>query len=93
MTKSDEVLQILRNLAKDNGKIISLEQIHKVLIKEGVFQSKKSVANCLRRLEMVRKIKPINFGVSVELLEQEKSENIEPIQNSFNGWKAKWFNG
>lgn len=93
MTKSDEVLQILRNLAKKNGNVISLNQIHKILIKEGVFQSKKSVANCLRKLELVRKIKPINFGVSVELLEQEQNENIECAQNPFNGWKAKWFNG
>lgn len=93
MTKSDEVLQILRNLARKNGNVIPLDQIHKILIKEGVFQSKKSVANCLRRLELVRKIKPINFGVSVELLEQEQSKNIEYAHSLFNVWKAKWFNG
>jgi len=80
MGKSDEVLEILRSMARTNGKVLSISQIHRTLIKEGVLSSQKAVAGVLRSLEMVRKIRTVDFGVSVELLDNfsEKEKPFEP---------------
>ncbi len=74
MAKSDEVLQILRNMARQNGKVLSLSQIHRTLIKEGILSSQNAVASVLRSLESIRKIRTVNFGVSVELLDNVTDE-------------------
>lgn len=86
MAKIDEVLRILHSLRKDNGKVISLSAVYKIIIREGIYNSYKAISDSLKRLESIGKIKLVNFGNNIELLDEELSERmnakIEFVQSS-----------
>jgi Fe2+ or Zn2+ uptake regulation protein len=68
MSKDDEILEVLKELAKSKGKMISLLLIYNTVVKKGVYTSKSSIHSALKRLEIRGKIKATNLG-SIELLE------------------------
>lgn len=82
MDKLDEALETLIELGKRHGRILSLSLIFKTFLQNGLYSSKEAIAKCLRALQRKRKIKPINFGVDIELLENIDVEQKEPIQSS-----------
>ena len=75
----DDVLEILRGLKKRHGGPLPLNVVFKTLIEEHVCDSSKSVSDCLRKLQSIGKIKPVNAGVNIELLEEV---NVNYVQSS-----------
>ncbi len=77
MAKNEEVLATLKQLTRKHGKVLSLNVIHKTLIRDGILSSQRAVANVLKKLENVRKIRSVSFGVSVEVLENVEEPIVE----------------
>jgi hypothetical protein len=75
----DDVLEILRRLKKRHGSPLPLNVVFRALIEEHVCDSSKSVSDCLRKLQSIGKIKPVNAGVNIELLEDV---NVNYVQSS-----------
>ncbi len=73
----DEVLEILRKLKKKHGSPHPLNAVFKALIEERICDSSKSVSECLRKLQNIGKIRPVNAGVNIELLEDVKVNYIQ----------------
>ena len=88
MDNLESTMETLRQLGKKHGRVLSLTLVFKSLLHTRLYRSKESIANCLRALKKVHKIKSINFGIDIELL-----ENIEPnseyVQSSLNGYGIK----
>jgi|GEM_PF-3458988 len=73
----EEVLQILRKMKKKYKGPLPLNEVFKCLIKERVCDSNKSVLDCLRKLQSIGKIKSVNAGVNIELLEDVKANYVQ----------------
>ena len=74
MNKLEEVLNVLRKMKKKNDGPLPLRNIFKLLMEDHVCDSSKSVADCLKLLRKMGKIKIVNTGIDVELLENVKAE-------------------
>ena len=88
MDNLESTMETLRQLRKKHGRVLSLTLVFKCLLKTRLYRSKETIANCLRALQKAHKIKPINFGVDIELLESVK-QNSEYVQSSLNGYGIK----
>jgi len=83
MEYMEEVLEILRGLKKKHKGPLPLNAVFKVLIEEHICDSAKSVSECLRKLQSVGKIRPVNVGVDIELLEDVKTEYVQSSLTPF----------
>jgi len=86
MDRSDEVLEVLKRLKKKHGRVLSLNTIFRELLKERIYESKRAIADCLRKLQAAKKIRPVKFGVNIEILEDSP---VEYIQSSLAVLKKK----
>ncbi len=77
MGQIDDVLGVLRDMKKRNDGPLSLQKIFKSLIDEGICDSSKSVSECLKKLSISGKIKTLNAGVNIELLEEVKVNYVQ----------------
>ena len=57
MSKDDEVLETIKELAKSKGNKLLLTSIYRSVIQKGTYTSDKHIRNALKRLEMRGKIK------------------------------------
>lgn len=87
MERLEEALDVLRSLKKKHGSVLSLSVVFDALIKERIYESNQAISNCLRKLQSKNKIRPLNFGVNIELLEDDVQ--IEYVQSSLDGG-FKW---
>jgi hypothetical protein len=85
----ESTMDALRGLARKHGRVLSLSLVFKTLFKSGIYRSREALADCLRALQRERKIKSINFGIDIELLESMDSHPIEYTQSSLNGYGIK----
>lgn len=83
MERLEEVLDVLRSLRKKHGRVLSLNVVFDALTKMNIYESRKAISDCLRRLQSANKIRPVNFGVNIELLEDDKP--VEYVQSSLGG--------
>ena len=74
MEQIEEVLQVLRKMKRKRGDPLPLAIIFRSLIEDRICDSKKSVSECLKRLQISGKIRTVNSGVNIELLEDVKPE-------------------
>jgi hypothetical protein len=73
----EEVLSVLRKLKRKHDGPLPLNDVFKTLIEERICDSTKSVSDCLRRLQHDGKIKPMNAGINIELLEDVKVNYVQ----------------
>lgn len=83
MERLEETLDVLRSLRKKHGRVLSLNVVFDALIKERIYESKQAISICLRKLQSAKKIRPVNFGVNIELLEDGKP--LDYVQSSLDG--------
>ena len=57
MSKDDEVLQIIRELAKGKGNKLSVPSVYRAVVQKGIYTSEKHIKYALKRLEIRGKIK------------------------------------
>jgi len=57
MSKDDEVLETIKELAKSKGNRIPMPAIYRSVVQKGTYTSDKHIRNALKRLEMRGKIK------------------------------------
>jgi len=69
MSKDEEILEVIKELAKNKGKIISLGLIYRNVMAKGIYTFKPNIKNALKRLETRREIKATGMD-SIELLEE-----------------------
>jgi hypothetical protein len=69
MSKDEEILEVIKELAKNRGKIISLSLIYRNVMAKGIYTFKANIKNALKRLETRREIKATGMD-SIELLEE-----------------------
>jgi hypothetical protein len=89
MDNIESTMESLRGLARKHGKVLSLSLVFKTLFKSGIYRSREALADCLRALQKEKKIKSINFGIDIELLESMDSHPIEYTQSSLSGYGIK----
>lgn len=87
MASNEDILKVLKSLARMKGRILPLSLVYKVLVKEGLYNSAENISKALRRLEIAGKIKQATFGLSIELLdidteEKEPQHRIEYVQST-----------
>jgi len=87
MAGNEEVLQRLRSLARIKGRVLPLNLVYRTLIKEGLYSSTANISKALKRLEISGKIKPVAFGMSIELLDVDRDEvqtqsKVEYVQST-----------
>jgi len=83
MEQIEEVLEVLRNLKRRHGNPLSLGIIFRSLIARRICDSNKSVSDCLRELRSVGKIRTVNSGVGIDLLEDVKPEYVQSSLSPF----------
>lgn len=74
MEQIEEVLQVLRKMKRRRGDPLPLAIIFRSLIEDRICDSKKSVSDCLKMLQISGKIRTVSSGVNIELLEDVKPE-------------------
>lgn len=79
----EEVLLVLRKLKRRHDGPLPLNIVFKTLIEERICDSTKSVSDCLRRLQHDGKIRPVNSGVNIELLEDVKVNYVQSSLTPF----------
>ena len=67
MDKDQEIIEVIRELAKTKGKIISVTTVYKNITAKGIYTSNTGVKNALRRLETRGIIKATTMD-KIELL-------------------------
>lgn len=79
----EEVLVILRRLKRKHNGPLPLNAVFKTLMEERICDSSKSVSECLRKLQSSGKIRPVNAGVNIELLEDVKVNYVQSSLTPF----------
>lgn len=74
MEQIEEVLQVLRKMKRRRGDPLPLAIIFRSLIENRICDSKRSVSECLKSLQISGKIRTVTSGVNIELLEDVKPE-------------------
>jgi len=74
MDQVEEVLNVLRKMKRKSLGPLPLRNIFKSLMDERICDSNKSVSDCLKTLKKMGKIRVVNTGVDIELLENVKVE-------------------
>lgn len=67
MGKDNEILEVIRELAKTEGSRISLPLLYRNVVKKGIYTSNRAIQNSLKRLEICGKIKAVKLN-SIELI-------------------------
>ncbi len=57
MSRDSRVLEVIKELAKDKGRRLTLPVIYQSVINAGVYVSRKAIQDSLKRLEGLGKIK------------------------------------
>jgi len=78
----ESALDILRRLGKKHGRVLPLSLVFKTFLNEKIYSSAEAIVNCLRALQKDNKIKPINFGIDIELLESTELKEEDYVQSS-----------
>jgi len=73
----ENVLNVLRKMKKKSNGPLPLRAIFKSLIDERICDSSKTVSECLRSLNKMGKIRTLNTGVDIELLEEIKAKYVQ----------------
>jgi len=73
----EEVLSVLRRMKKRENGPLPLRTIFRSLIDERICDSSKTVSECLRTLNKMGKIRTLNTGVDIELLEEIKAKYVQ----------------
>lgn len=68
MSKDNEILEVIRELAKAQGNKISLPLLYRSVVKKGIYTSNKAIQGMLKKLEICGKIKTNELN-SIELVE------------------------
>lgn len=79
----EEVLEILRKMKKKHDGPLPLNAVFKTLIDSRICDSSKSVSDCLRKLQSIGKIRSVNSGVNIELLEEVKVSYVQASLTPF----------
>lgn len=77
MDQIEEVLQVLRKLKRKYNGPLPLREIFRSLMDDSVCDSNISISECLKRLRVEGKIRTVNSGVDIELLEEVKIEYVQ----------------
>jgi hypothetical protein len=77
VVEAEEVLDVLRGMKKKNNGPLQLKDVFKSVIGKGICDSSKSVSDCLRQLQRTGKIRTLNRGVNIELLEEVRAEYVQ----------------
>ena len=88
MASNEEILEVLKPLVRIKGRVLPLSLVYRTLIKEGLYSSAKRIAKALKRLEISGKIKPVAFGMSIELMDADievttAKHAVEYVQSTF----------
>ena len=67
MNRDEEILEVIRELAKAKGKTMSLTSVYRNVVAEGIYTNNFSIRNALKRLETRGKIKATGMD-KIELL-------------------------
>ncbi len=86
MEELEGALGALRQLGRKHGKILSLSLVFKTLTQKRIYDSRDAIVECLRNLQNENKIRPINFGIDIELLEDVESIALAHVQSSLDGF-------
>jgi len=74
---AEEVLDVLRGMKKKNNGPLQLKDVFKRVLGKGICDSSKSVSDCLRQLQRDGKVRTLNRGVDIELLEEVRAEYVQ----------------
>jgi hypothetical protein len=74
---TEEVLDVLRGMKKKNNGPLQLKDVFKRVLGKGICDSSKSVSDCLRQLQRDGKVRTLNRGVDIELLEEVRAEYVQ----------------
>ena len=88
MDDISEALDSLRHLGKKHGNILSLSLVFKTFLQDRLYNSAGAISSCLHSLEAESKIRPINFGIDIELLDDVEQDKAEYVQSSLDGFNA-----
>jgi hypothetical protein len=77
MEDIEDALGVLRVLKRRYERTLPLKAVFKSLIDSRICDSSKSVSDCLRQLQRMGKIRSVNTGVDIELLEDIKVEYVQ----------------
>jgi hypothetical protein len=75
--ESEEVLEVLRGMKRRGAEKLPLKEVFKVVMGKGICNSSRGVSDCLRQLQRDGKIRTLNRGVAIELLEHIKIEYVQ----------------
>jgi hypothetical protein len=89
MDETEEAMGVLHGLAKKYGNVLSLNLVFKTFLEDKICSSKESITECLHRLHTQNKIKSINFGIAIELLESIEAEGASYVQSSLEGFSLR----
>lgn len=73
MDKDQEIIKIIRDLARTGGRIISVTTVYKNITAKGIYTSNTGIKNALRRLETRGIIKSTMMD-KIELLDRSNEE-------------------
>jgi hypothetical protein len=79
----EDVLEILRKLKRKHQGPLPLNLVFKSLIEERICDSSRTVSECLRKLQNEGKIRSINSGVNIELVEDVKINYVQSSLTPF----------
>ncbi len=75
--ESEGVLEVLRGMKKRGAVALSLKEVFKSVLGLGICRSSRSLSDCLRHLQRDGKIRTLNRGVDIDLLENVKIEYVQ----------------
>jgi hypothetical protein len=82
MDETEVAMGALQRLARKHGNVLSLNLVFKTLLDDRICASRESITDCLHRLHTQNRIKSINFGIAIELMEKIEAESISYVQSS-----------
>lgn len=83
MDHLEDILKVLRKLKRKHKGPLPLDIVFRKLIEGKVCDSSKTVSESLRKLQGMGKIKPVDVGVNIELLEEVKVKYIQASLSPF----------
>jgi len=75
--ESEQVLEVLRGMKRRGMGKLPLKEVFKSVMGRRICGSSRSVSECLRGLQRRGKIRTLNRGVDIELLEDIKVEYVQ----------------
>jgi len=75
--ETEEVLDVLRGMRRRRSGPLLLKEVFKSVLGRGICETSRGVSDCLRRLQADDKIRTLNRGVDIDLLENVKVEYVQ----------------